>query len=76
MILGAEVGVHRHRNLRLSGGKRWKNGMLMLKRGLALLLVVEKIGKRQRGLGRSKILRGSGLRTTTGITSDWFVARL
>jgi len=54
MILGVEVGVHRHRDLRLSGERRWRNGMLMLRKGLALLLVVERTGKRQKGLGDQK----------------------
>jgi hypothetical protein len=73
MIPGEEDGVPRRRNLRLSGGERWRNGMLMLRRALEPLLAAGRIGKKPRGQERLRILSENDRRTTTGITCDWFV---
>jgi hypothetical protein len=73
MILGEEDGVPRRRNLRLNGGERWRNDMLMLKRALEPLLAAGRIGKKQKGQERLRILSENDRRTTTGITCDWFV---
>jgi hypothetical protein len=73
MTLDVEDGVHRRRDLRLKEGVRWRNGMLTLKKALALLLVVERTGKRRRVLARLGISNENARQTMTETTSDWFV---
>jgi hypothetical protein len=73
MTLDVEDGVHRRKDSRLSGDERSKNVTLMLMKALELLLVVERIGKKQRELERLKILNEKDRQMMTGITLDWYV---